>query len=359
MKPRTFGLLAGTSILMTAAAAVAADQVPQLSVNARTIHADGSRGGGTASPHPMVVAQGVTSYVFATEDLCGLGAASDGTPTIDQSGRPRGHVWKVTRTGVSHANGMLTFDLDWMRYDAGAPAPGASARQRITLKEGATYTIDMLRAAVPGRCNAGSVIVEVEADTIEAPAFADTVLTYDVWVTHQDASGKKETKHLVVTGKQGKTADFDFAPFRFDVPKLAPDQYDLDLVTRVMGVIKGRLREDGKVNVDLETRRMDRLERADQPSPPTARAGGRKALEVRLDETIEIELPQPSGVNAHVASPQSSGISGRMGIGARGAAPPAGPAVALKDGAIVVNIKEFFEGDRFSVLIRVRKDQQE
>jgi hypothetical protein len=48
-----------------------------------------------------------------------------------------------------------------------------------------------------------------------------------------------------------------------------------------------------------------------------------------------------------------------MGIGAREGAPAPGPAVALKDGAIVVNIKEFFAGDRFSVLIRVRKGDQE
>ena len=357
MKLYSLGLLAVTAILMTSATSLAADQIPQLSVNARMIHADGSRGSATASPHPMVAAQGVTSYIFATEDLCGLGASSDGTPQTDRSGSARGHVWKVTRTGVSHVNGTLTFDLDWTRYDGGAAAPGASARQRITLKEGSTYALDMLRAGVPGRCNAGSVIVEIEADTIEAPAFADSVLTYDVWITHQDHTGKKQTKHLVISAKHGKSADFDFAPFRFDVPKLAPEQYDLDLVTRVMGVIKGRLRDDGKVNVDLETRRMDRLERTDDPKPLAPRAGGRKSLELVPGETVEIELPQSSGVNAHAASPQSKGITGSAGIGARGSGPAPGPAVTLKDGAIVVNVKEFFEGDRFSVLIRVRKDE--
>ena len=355
MKPHTFVLLAGTLIL-TATTALAADQVPQLSVNARVVHADGGSGSATRSPNPMVVAQGVTSYIFATDNLCGLGAAKEVTLTRNEL--RGGHVWKVTRTGVAHRDGKLTFDLDWSRFDAGVAAPAAQGQQRLTLAEGASYPIDLVRTATPGSCNAGAVVLEIEASAIEQAAFVDTVLTYDVWVTHTDATGEKKTKHLVISGKQGKAADFDFSPFRFDVPKLAPDQYDLDLVTRLMGVIKGRLREDGKVTLDLETRRVDRLERPEEPSPPVARAGGRKALELKLDETIEIELPQASGINTHVASPQSSRIGGR-GIGARGSAPAEGPAVALKDGAIVVNIREFFEGDRFSVLIRVRKEGQQ
>ena len=357
MKPRDISVLACASILATSAAAFAADQVPQLSVIARLVHADGAAGNASKSPNPMVVGEGVTSYIFAPDTLCGLGAAKEGTRTLNEL--REGHVWKITRTGVAHRDGRLTFDLDWSRFDPGSSAPAAAGQQRLTLAEGATYLIDLVRAKAPGQCNAGSVVLEVEASAIEQPAFADTVLTYDVWVTHQDSTGKKQTKHLVITGKQGKGTDFDFTPFRFDVPKLAPDQYDLDLVTRLTGIVKGRLRDDGKVDVDLETRRVDRLERPDQPAPSVARAGGRKTLEVLLGETIEIELPKVSGVNAHVASPQSGGLNVRAGVGAREAAPQTGPAVALKDGAIVVNIKEFFAGDRFSVLIRVRKGEQE
>jgi hypothetical protein len=357
MRLPVLGLLGGATVLVTSGAAFAADQVPQLSVNARLVHADGAAGSASRSPNPMVIGAGVTSYVFAPDNLCGLGAAKEGIRTLNEL--RDGHVWKVTRTGVAHREGKLTFDLDWARFDPGTSSPAATGQHRLTLAEGATHLIDLVRAKAPGGCSAGSVILEIEASAIEQPAFVDTVLTYDVWVTHQDNTGKKQTRHLVMTAKQGKASDFDFTPFRFDVPKLAPDQYDLDLVTRLTGAVKGRLRDDGKVDVDLETRRVDRLERADQPAAPVARAGGRKTLELRLGETIEIELPQPSGMNAHVASPQSGGLTGRMGIGAREGAPAPGPAVALKDGAIVVNIKEFFAGDRFSVLIRVRKGDQE
>ena len=355
----TRSLLLVSAALLAGPAAAGADQVPQLSVNARMLHADGSAGGSTSNPHPMVVGQSVTNYLFASENLCGLGSANEETVKLNaaRKDQPRGHVWKVTRTGISHVNGMLTFDLDWTRYDDGSALPSASAKQQLTLNEGTSYPIDLLRAATPGSCKAGAVVVEVVASAIEAPAFADTVLQYDLWVTHQNATGQKQTRHLAVSAKQGAAGAFEFAPFRFDIPKMTVDQYDLDLVTRVVGAIKGRLRENGKVDIDLETRRIDRLERPAEPPAATPRLGGRKTLELQLGETVEIQLPALSGYVAHAASPQSPRLTGQVGIGARSnTPPPPSAAVALKNGAIVVSFKEFFDGDTFSVLVRVRKE---
>lgn len=334
----------------------AADQIPQLAVTARIIHSDGGSSTSNSSPHPMALSTGVTSYVFASDSLCGVGGADGSARNLDDLLRQRGHVWKVTRTGVSHADGKLTFDLEWSRYDGGNPTPASNSRQRLTLAEGATYPIDMIRASSPGSCHAAAVMLEISAGTIEAPAFADTVLHYDLWLTHQDSSGQKQTRHFVVSAKQGASGSFEFAPLRFDVPKLAPDQYDFDLVTRIIGAIKGRLRENGKVDVELETRRMDQLEAPDTTKPSLPRAGGRKLMELVLGETVEVELPSVSGFVAHAASPQSPGFSGSIGMAPRRGTPPPAPAVALKDGMIVVSFREFFDGDRFSVLVRVRKE---
>jgi hypothetical protein len=349
----TFGVLL---LGLAASGRAHADQVPQLSVNARMIHANGSPGSSSASPHPMVVGQGVTSYVFASESLCGVGAARDGKLDDVLKDQTRGYLWKVTRTGVSHVNGLLTFDLEWSRYDDGSPISSASAKQRLTLNEGTSYPIDMLRAASPGTCTAGAVILEIAASAIEAPAFADTVLQYDLWVTHQDGTGRKQTRHFVVSAKQGTAGAFEFPPFRFGIPRLTVDQYDLDLVTRVIGSIKGRLRENGTVDVELETRRVDRLEMANENKPAMARAGGRKTMTLRLDETVEVELPNGSGFSARGASPQTPTVSGKVGIAPRTTTMSSASAVALKDGMIIVSFREFFDDDRFSVLVRVRKE---
>ena len=219
--------------------AALADQAPRLNVRARILHADGGPGSSTSSPHPMIIGEGVTSYLFAADSLCGVGGAETTAQNLESMLRRKMHVWKVTRTGVSHADGKLTFDLEWMRLDGGSGVPAASGKQRLTLAEGATYPVDMVRAATPGGCNAASVVVEVEAATIEAPAFADAILTYDVWLTHDDGAGKKTTHHLIVSGKQGSATTFEFTPVRFDIPPMVANQYDLDLVTRVRGTVRG------------------------------------------------------------------------------------------------------------------------
>lgn len=355
MHGRFVALIAGALSLAPYVPNAAAQPTPLLSVRARNIPLDGGGGGSSGStPEPLLVAQSSTAVVFATQNLCGLGASEDRPDDFEELLRMRAHVWKVTYTGVSQSGGHSTFDVDWARYDGGAGVPAVTGKQRITLTEGSTYPLDLVRSPAPSACKVGAVMVEIEAGTLEDPAFADTLLLYDLWVTHQDGAGKKQVKHFVASGKQGAAAQFDFEPMRFDVPTLTTDQYDLDVVSRISGTIKGRLRPDGKVALDLETRRLDRLERRGRPTPRSPRATGRKTLELTPGETVEIELPALSGVVAHAASPQSPGVTGRIGIVPKGNAPPS-PPVALKDGAIVVSFREFFDGDRFSMLIRVRK----
>lgn len=342
---------------LASSASAFADQIPQLTLRARTLPADGTGGGSSNSPSPMVINEGVTSYVFAASDLCGVGAALDEPATLDELLALKVYVWKVTRTGVSHANGKLTFDLEWTRYDGGEYSPAAAGRQRLTVSEGGSFPIDMVRTTRRGRCNTAGVMLEIEAGTIEVGAFADTMLRYDLWLTHRDGIGQKQTRHVVVSAKQGTLGSFEFAPFRFDVPKLAPDQYDFDLVTRVIGAVKGRLRENGTVDVALDTRRLDRLEMANENKPAVARAGGQKTMTLRLDETVEVELPNGSGFSARGASPQTPTVSGKVGIAPRTTTMSSASAVAFKDGMIIVSFREFFDDDRFSVLVRVRKEE--
>ena len=345
------------AFVLAPSVSVFADQAPQLTLRARIVPAGGTGGGSSNSPNPMVINEGVTSYVFAASDLCGVGAADDEPTTLDELLALNAYVWKVTRTGISHANGKLTFDLEWARYDGGQYSPAANGRQRLTVNEGGVVPIDLVRAARGGRCHPAAVMLEVEAGTIEIGAFADTMLLYDLWLTHQDGTGQKQTRHFMVSAKQGASGNFEFAPLRFDIPRLAPNQFDFDLVTRVIGAVRGRLRENGMVDVELDTRRVDRLEVTDENRPPVARAGGQKKMTLRLDETVEVELPSTSGFSARGASPQSPHVSGKVGIAPRSATASSAAPVAFKDGMIIVSFPEFFDDDRFSVLVRVRKEE--
>lgn len=349
------GLLAVACLCASIPARAGDDQAARLNVRARALSSDGRADNSAASPHRMVVGQGITSYLFATDTLCGLGGAEVTAQNLEELLRRKMHVWKVTRTGVGHANGKITFDLEWSRFDKGSGVPAASGKYRLSLAEGAVYPIDMVRAPGGGGCDTAAVVVEVEAGTIESAAHADETLYYDLWLKYDDGTGKKETRHFVATGKHGAAVPFDFSPLRFDMPTLTANQYDLDLVTRVQGAIRGRIGDNRTVTIELDTKRMDRLERADDPTITTARGSGRKVLELTFGETVEIELPAVTGFASHAASADATGLSGRI-VAAPGTAPPA-PAVSLsKDGHLVVRFKEFFEGDRFSVLVRVRKE---
>ena len=332
------------------------DQAPRLSVNARILRADGSSHQPARNAHPMVSSTAVTSFMFAGPDLCSVGGAeANSSRKLDDLIRDKAHVWKIVRTGVGHADGKLTFDLEWSRYD-GTPKAAASGKQRLTLAEGASYPLDMVRPSQPGPCGAAAAMIEIEAGATEAAEFADTVLTYDLWLTHQDGSGKKQTRHFVVSAKQGAAMPFEFSPLRFDMPALVANQFDLDLVTRVEGAVRGRQQDSRKVTLELDTKRMDRLEIPGDPTMANPRAAGRKVLDVTLGETVEIELPRTTGFVARNASPDARGFSGPMGVSASAGTSPAAPAVSLsKDGQLVVSFKEFFADDRFSVMVRVRK----
>jgi hypothetical protein len=346
------GLLTA-AVIASATSAAADDQAPKLTVRARALTADGGPGSSTASPHPMVIGEGVTSYLFAADSLCGVGGAEVTAQHLEDLLRRKMHVWKVTRTGVSHANGKVTFDLEWSRFDKGSGVPSASGRQRLTLGEGAAYPFDMLRA--PSECNVSAIVLEVEAGTIESSAFADEMLYYDLWLKYDDGSGKKETRHFVASGKHGALVPFEFTPLRFDTPTLTANQYDLDVVTRVLGHVRGRMLDEKRVSIELETSRSDRIERPEDPKSGPARETGRKRIDVDVNQTVEIEFPPVTGQAAHVATANTKGISGRISAGPA-TTQPAAPAVTLKDGMVIVSFREFFADDRLSVLIRVRKE---
>lgn len=227
--------------------------------------------------------------------------SADGTvATLDTLLARAAYVWRVTLTGVSYEAGRQTFDLDWARYAAASgTVPVASGKQRLTLDQDQTYPIDLLHNTSTD-CRTASVVVQVTASVREDAARSDAVLHYDLWLVRHDASGRKQTQHFVMTGRQGAAVPFAFAALRADIPRVQSDQYDFELVTSVAGQLRGRVQPDGQVSVELTTSRQDRLQRrgAEDPSP-SGFGAGRKILDVKAGEAVEIELPSRSGYSSH------------------------------------------------------------
>jgi hypothetical protein len=337
---------------------------PMLGVTLRSFHADGGSGWGAGGSDPFVVGTSSTHYVHAgrsgQDGVC-HGGSADGSVTsrLEDLLKTAAHVWKVTTTGVKYEGGQQTFDLEWARYASTSGAvPVASRTQRLTLAQGQTYTVDLLHNT-SADCRVASVVLELEAGAREDPALANTVLHYDVWLVRRDASGKKETHQFVLTGTQGTAVPFAFAPLAGDVPKLQANQYDFSVTTSVSGELRGRLRADGRLSIELTTSRRDRLHReGEDPSASTGLGGGRKVLDAAPGEAVEIELPARSGYMAHYASAadaaQGKGSLSRVGAGQGGTA-AALPAVSLQNGRLVVNFGPYFANERVSLIVQVKR----
>ena len=348
------------------AAPLAAEQAggqPMLAVTLQSVRADGSVGSGAGGSDPFVVGKSATRYLYAgrsgQDGACNAGS-SDGSMTgLSDLLKTAAHVWQITTTGVKYEGGQETVDVEWARYaSASGAVPVVSRKQRLTLAQDQIYTVDLLHNS-SSDCRTASIVIEIAAGVREDPALADTVLHYDVWLVRRDASGKKETRQFVLTGKQGAAVPFAFAPLVGDVPTLQPNQYDFSVQTHVSGELRGRIGANGRLSLELTTRRQDRLYHpAQDPSSNPGLGAGRKVLDVGEGEAVEIELPARSGYSAHYASAadaaQGKGTSSRIGAG-QGAPASSLPAVSLQNGRVVVSFGPYFASERVSLIVQARK----
>ncbi|MEX1128844.1 MAG: hypothetical protein WEB50_09785 [Vicinamibacterales bacterium] len=340
---------------------------PVLAMTAYSVAADGSTVASAGGDDPVVTGKAVTHYLYAgkagQEGACTSGSADGPVTSLETLLTRAAHVWKVTATGVKYEAGKQTFDLAWQRYAAISGAvPVVSRKQRITLEQGQTFTVDLLHNTSPD-CRTASVIVEIEAGMREDPVLADTLLYYDLWLVRRDASGQTETRHFVMMAKQGGAVPFEFPTLRSAIPKLQANQYDFELLSKIGGELRGRAGTDGRVAIELSTNRQDRLARTGSRLGVFPGFGaGRKILEVGWEEPVEIQLPSGTGYTSTYASAadeaagkKSSGQAGRVkaGQGASGSMPAA--PVSIQNGRLVVNYAAFFANETVSLILQVKK----
>jgi hypothetical protein len=345
---------------------------PVLEVGVRTMNAEGSRGRDAGVSRMLQPGQVATTLLHAGRienpegQLCSMRAADTTGRELNELDK-RGlanalYVWKITMRGITAEPGRQTLDLEWQRFDRGSTAAAHSSKMRLTLADGQTHALELVHGAAAPPCNTRAVILELKASTREDPALADTVLRYDMWLVRHDKTGKKETRHLMLSGVQGAAPEFHFPPLATPVTTLQPDQYDFRVATRVSGAVRGRVTHDGRVSIELQTHRSDRVERLGSPSNVVPRsAGGRKVLTAALGEAIEIQLPPAAGSSNTFASAKSeTEARERRERGVATGNPLAPPAsgtaepLLIRDGRLVVNYAAFFEGERVSVIVRVR-----
>jgi hypothetical protein len=200
------------------------------------------------------------------------------------------------------------------------------------------------------------VVLEVEARGREDATLADRAIRYELWLVHTDPNGRKHTSRVVQTGLHGMQLPFAFSAVRLPVVSNASLQAAFDAAVRINGQLRGRIREDGGIAVELVTGRSAALEQrgGGRVALPEA-SEGRKLLQLAQGETIEVELPDLSGgattivgANAARSGPSSRGGATWLGPGA------AADAVSFVDGKLTVSFTRLFEGHKLSILLRAQ-----
>ncbi len=127
---------------------------------------------------------------------------------------------------------------------------------------------------------------------------AGTRLRYDLWYRHTDDRGNPIRERIRSVAKQGEELALSFDLVRLPVPPIAsnPDSNDWDTILQIVSRLRGRLREDGRIELRVEASRRIGLElQGEELAGWGGFGGGTKIFRVAPGETITMLLPPPRG----------------------------------------------------------------
>lgn len=326
----------GWTLVLTAAGSGSAhaDDASQTKANVSVRISGTSRSGRSGATesearHTLKVGQSAIIGVYADFD----GAmGSGGWP----AGGNSSYAWRVEARLLAVTFETVELSMTWTRHDPGSRGDGSGSGDTRVLRLSADqrHVLDLVQSDSPASTLA-NIFVEVEA--ARAPGDAErAVLEYDFWLLHEGRTGQKTTAHQSYGGYQGAKVSAGFTPlmFGFDGGVMA-DGSSGPLAVSVKAHLTGRLRPDGRIDVTLGTDAW--LECG------AGRSGGSGVKEfVALDgETVSVEVPASFG---------GCTVSGANAVpsGAR-------PGLTSTPGGLRVSSRDFFAGDHFSLLVRVRR----
>jgi hypothetical protein len=259
-------------------------------------------------------------------DLCDRVSFSEDPPST-----PTYYQWRLVMRVLDVSDARTTVAVNWSRWRAGSE-DGSDSRT-VTLEPGDRHVLDFVAApqGPPKACV--SLMLQVAADPVPQDD-PQPMLAYDVWLLHDGGKGR-QWSHQRVYGRSTQAVQYSLPPLSWStdgVPLQAPGQAAVRLGVR--GSVRGTLNVAGFVDVSATARRT--LNWHDQSSGE----GGRQDYRARLDESVAIQLPDPT---ATVVVPGAQ----RPAAVARG--------IEFQEGQAVIHFGQFFAGSRTSLVIVVSK----
>ncbi len=273
---------------------------------------------GTTVQKALGVGERMTWFLAADSGLTGnlcSGAVSLAAPT---EAAVRWRV-EVEVTKVSAARATVTVTWVRARLRSGAFADDQEGRRTIELEFGAHHVLDYL--ADPASPVCANVLLQLTVDTVPAPQ-PQAALVYDLWLEYTGRLGHR-WEHRQITARSGVQTAFRFEAMAWALEQGAADVAVEPVRLDVSGTVLGRLRDDGFVDVAL------RAERRLSWARFMVAGDGQVDYRAALGEAAGLVLPQPSSELRGSVSAQAAIVS---------------PGVSFRDGAWVVNLKQFLEG---------------
>jgi hypothetical protein len=198
-------------------------------------------------------------------------------------------VWRIEARLVSADSDTAVFDLRWNRtvhHPQVRPAGVADFEHRIELKDGAQGILDLVRGDPEATDACPTFAIGLGMTIASGADLPRAALKFDLWLIHRYGDGREEAVRADASAEQGSEANYVFSPLRLAIVGSRAESHDLLAEMNVSGSIIGRARQDGSIDLAVDTWRAFSL-----TDSGGFGSGGRKRLSVKDGETIEFELP--------------------------------------------------------------------
>ncbi len=322
------------------APAAASSSVPAVTVTIQALAT--ARAGATGVPRVEVSRTVAVGDRMPTATI--IAGQPGGTDPCDLAVVPPGEAaegyasWTVDGVVQAADETSVTVALAWqraMRDPVTGPSVVAIADERtVRLQPTDQHVLDFVQSTSAMTAPCANAVLQIRAARATLPAIARKWLAFDFWLTYEGSAGRQAARRLQLAGPEGDTVAFAFVPWRWELDgTVAATLSAPEVKVAVNGTVRGACRSDGAVDVELETRRSVALDTTG------GFGGGRKAFVLVPGDTMAVEVPNPTmTVSTRAPAPVPPRPQGAPGVHVRG-------------DTVTVDLREYFHGSRFLLLI--------